>query len=82
MVEEDGDCSEQNPMFKLMEQPGIGTYPVPGSPFNFSSLERQDPAPAPLLGQHTDEVLAQDLGLSSGQIGDLHRRGIVAGCEN
>lgn len=79
MVEEDSDCSEENPMFKLMQQPGIGTYLAPGSPFNFSSSQRQEPVPAPLLGQHTDEVLAGELGLSSGQIGDLRRKGIVAG---
>ncbi len=63
----------------MMEQPGIGTYLAPGSPFNFGSQDRQDPVPAPLLGQHTDEVLAEELGLSSGQIGVLHGKGIVAG---
>ena len=82
MVVEDKDCSEENPIFKLMQQPGIGTYIAPGSPFNFSGVRRQDPAPAPLLGQHTDEVLAGELALSSGQIGELHRKGIVAGGGN
>lgn len=82
MVEEDNDCSEENPLFKLIEQPGIGTYLAPGSPFNFSTQQRQDPVPAPLLGQHTDEVLSEELGLTSAQIGDLHREGIVAGCGN
>jgi|TARA_Y100000310_G_scaffold315424_1_gene365934 2-methylfumaryl-CoA isomerase len=82
MVEEDADCSEENPMFKQIRQPGIGTYPAPGSPFNFSSVPRHDPTPAPLLGQHTDEVLMDELGLSSGQVAELRDEGIVAGGGN
>jgi len=37
--------------------------------------------PAPLLGQHTDEVLLDVLGLDSGAVGRLHDAGIVAGAE-
>jgi 2-methylfumaryl-CoA isomerase len=40
---------------------------------------RHDPAPAPQLGQHTEQVLAEDLGLSGGEIAALRDRGIVAG---
>ena len=35
------------------------------------------PAPAPYLGQHTEEVLAERLGLSSGAIGKLVDRDIA-----
>jgi 2-methylfumaryl-CoA isomerase len=35
--------------------------------------------PAPRLGQHTDEVLGEVLGLSDHEIGLLHDKGIVAG---
>ena len=35
--------------------------------------------PAPRLGQHTDEVLAEVLGLSGGEIAKLHDAGVVAG---
>ena len=34
---------------------------------------------APLLGEHTDEILATILGLSDSEIGQLHDTGIVAG---
>lgn len=34
---------------------------------------------APVLGMHMDEVLADVMGLSQGQIACLHDRGIVAG---
>ena len=67
-------------MFSEVEQPGIGTYLMPGAPLAFT--ERRAPAPrgrAPLLGEHTDEVLAGVLGLSDGEIGRLHDDGVVAG---
>ena len=34
-IEHDADCSTQNPMFRMVEQPGIGTYLMPGSPLEF-----------------------------------------------
>jgi len=40
---------------------------------------RAAPAGAPQLGAHTDEVLADLLGLSSGEIGRLHDAGLVRG---
>jgi 2-methylfumaryl-CoA isomerase len=66
-------------MFSVLEQPGIGEYLVPGSPLDFSALERQAPRRAPVLGEHTDQVLAEVLGMGDGQIGALRDRGIVAG---
>lgn len=79
MVENDPRCSTENPMFAELEQPGIGKYLVPGSPLQFSALERTTPRRAPLLGENTDEVLVELLGMSDGQIGRLHDDGIVAG---
>jgi 2-methylfumaryl-CoA isomerase len=57
---------------------GIGTLPVPGSPVTFSELARMGPAPAPVLGEHTEAILADVLGLGSGQIGKLMDEGVVA----
>ncbi|MEM9247960.1 MAG: CoA transferase [Pseudomonadota bacterium] len=78
-VGEDPDLSEDNPMMTRVEQPGIGTYPVPGNPATFGACPRQHAAPAPQLGQHTEEVLADVAGLSSGEIGRLMDSGVVAG---
>ncbi len=78
MLESDPDCSTKNPMFSMLEQPGIGTYLTPGSPIRFSASENLDARPAPRLGQHTDQILAEELGLSGSQIGVLHDSGIVA----
>jgi 2-methylfumaryl-CoA isomerase len=35
--------------------------------------------PAPVMGQDTDVVLAEVLGMSSAQIGKLHDAGTIAG---
>jgi 2-methylfumaryl-CoA isomerase len=79
MVTTDPRCSPGNPMFAEVDQPGIGTYLMPGSPLDFSAAERLPPAPAPRLGQHTDEILAGVLGLSGAEIGQLHDDGVVSG---
>ena len=79
LVERDRRCSTANPMFAEVEQPGIGTYLMPGSPLAFSHAERLPPTRAPQLGEHTDEVLATVLGLSDREIGRLHDQGVVAG---
>lgn len=52
---------------------------MPGSPLSFSALERLSPTRAPLLGEHTDQILGESLGLSEAEIGRLHDQGVVAG---
>lgn len=79
MVAEDPRVSTANPMFSTLEQPGVGRYLVPGSPINFGAFERQTPRRAPILGEHTDEILSQDLGMSDSEIGSLRDAGVVAG---
>ncbi|MBK6974507.1 MAG: CoA transferase [Sterolibacteriaceae bacterium] len=78
-VQEDPDISTQNPMFSMVDQPGIGPYLVPGSPLAFSECERSAPRPAPVLGEHTDEILSEALGLSESEISRLYEDKIVAG---
>ena len=79
LLQEDWRASEANPMFREIDQPGIGKVRTSGSPLNFRCVPRDDPAPAPLLGQHTDEILGTDLGMSASEIGRLHDEGVVAG---
>ena len=78
-VTEEPDCSTWHPMFDLVEQPGIGEYLMPGTPFEFGQFERAAPVPAPVLGQHTDEILSDLLGMSEVEITKLHTDKIVAG---
>jgi 2-methylfumaryl-CoA isomerase len=69
-------------MVSDIEQPGVGKVRVAGSPLTFAGLDRGPTAPAPKLGQHTDEVLGDVLGLSEVEIGRLHDDGLVAGADS
>lgn len=77
LVEEDPACSVSNPMFSEVDQVGVGRYLTPGLPLQFSTLPRIQPKSAPLLGQHTEEVLVDILGLSGATFGDFVDRGVV-----
>ncbi|MBK9180518.1 MAG: CoA transferase [Acidimicrobiales bacterium] len=79
VVRDDPDCSPENPMFSMVDQPGIGRYPVPGTPLDFSAFERTEPAPAAVLGEHTDEILSTVLGMSDTEISALHDAQVVGG---
>jgi 2-methylfumaryl-CoA isomerase len=65
----------------MVDHPGVGTYLTPGSPLQFGAMERAKPARAPLLGEHTDEVLSSVLGMNEAEIGRLHDERVVAGAE-
>lgn len=78
-IERDADLSTAHPMFSMLQQPGIGSHLAPACPLDFSAVPRLPAAPAPALGQHTDEILLGLLGLSSAQVGALHDAGVVAG---
>ncbi len=77
LVREDPRCSPANPMFAPVAQPGVGTVPIPAIPLSMPG--RLPPRPAPRLGDHTDAVLAEVLGLPAAEIGRLHDAGVVAG---
>ncbi len=80
-VKDDPECSTENPLFSMVDQPGIGEYLTPSQAMKFSEFEHEPPGPAPLLGQHTDEILAEILNMGSLEIARLHDEKIVAGAE-
>ena len=57
--------------------PTAGTMKLVASPMRLSKTPVEVRMPPPLLGQHTDEVLRNELGMSASQINELHQRGIV-----
>lgn len=68
-----------NPLFgPSPANPSGFAYPATRSFANFPGREVGDPRPAPYLGEHSEEVLADKLGLSSGAIGKLIDAGTVA----
>ncbi|MCR9124486.1 MAG: CoA transferase [Rhodobacteraceae bacterium] len=76
-LKEDPDLSEDNPMFRTLNQPGLGQFPVPGSPVSFSGHGRRDPRPAPALGCDTEEILGDVVGLPDTEIAQLFDQGVV-----
>jgi 2-methylfumaryl-CoA isomerase len=79
LVDHDPRVSLANPVWQQIETPGVGSHLAAGSAVRVQGEKRRDVIPAPLLGQHTDEVLLDVLGLSSANVGQLHDQGVVAG---
>ena len=77
-IDEDDDTFADNPMFETQDFDGIGKYMVPRSPVEFSKHLAISPEKPPKLGQHTEEILADIMGLGSGEIGVLFDSGIVS----
>ncbi len=66
-------------MFSMVDQPGIGSYLAPSTPLDFKNVPRRPAKLAPVLGEHTDQILLDILGSSEAEVGRLHDDGIVAG---
>lgn len=58
-------------MLVEMEHPAAGKISIPGFPVKFSATPGSVRTAAPLLGQHTDEVLMGILGLTQDRINEL-----------
>jgi 2-methylfumaryl-CoA isomerase len=77
LVREDPRVSTDSEMWQLVEHPGVGRYLMPGTPLEFSAVPRSPVRRAPLLGEHTEAVLSDLLGLSTAEVGRLERERIV-----
>jgi 2-methylfumaryl-CoA isomerase len=77
-LQHDPRLSLDGPLFSMLEHPSGLRYPAPGAAATFHGADRHDAVRAPRLGEHTDEVLAEVLSLSSARIGELHDAGLVA----
>ena len=66
-----------NPIFGHTANPSGFDYPAAGAFATVPQLERQPPRPAPRNGAHSEQVLAERLRLSSGEIARLIDAGIV-----
>jgi crotonobetainyl-CoA:carnitine CoA-transferase CaiB-like acyl-CoA transferase len=61
-----------------VERPGGGSpIRVAGNPIKLGDAPESGPLRWPTLGEHTDEVLAEDLGMSPEEIAELRDRGVV-----
>jgi len=64
-------------LFEAVDHPLTGTHELPGMPFRFSRVDRWIHRPAPTLGQHNDEVLAE-AGLDAEAIASLRANHVIA----
>lgn len=64
-------------MLVELPHPTAGTVRLAGSPLKLSRTPVQLTEPPPLLGQHTDEVLATYLGYSAEKIARLREEGVI-----
>jgi 2-methylfumaryl-CoA isomerase len=78
-IAEDDRLLRSNKLFAEVSHPSGMRYPSPGPFALLPGVERGIPIAAPRLGEHTEEVLADYLGLPENEIARLHDRGIVAG---
>lgn len=76
LVDSDPACSLDNPMFSLVDQQGVGRVLSPSVPLNFAS-GRLPAQVAPELGQHSEQVLTEVLGLDGAALGRLVDKGVV-----
>jgi formyl-CoA transferase len=67
---------ERRGIMQTMEHPTAGAFKMPGWPVRFGGRTPKV-EPAPLLGQHTKEVLSEWLGLDAKQIEQLGKDNIV-----
>jgi CoA:oxalate CoA-transferase len=64
-------------MLVELPHPQVGTFRTTGLPVKLSSTPGAITRRPPLLGEHTDEVLAQECALSADRIAELRARGVV-----
>ncbi|MFI1721531.1 CoA transferase, partial [Streptomyces sp. NPDC020489] len=65
-----------NGMIVEVDQPGRGTFTTVGNPLKLSDSPTRI-TPAPLLGQHTHDILTTELGLSDEELRQLRADGVV-----
>ena len=81
LLAEDPRVGLSNPVWERIDTPGIGNHLSAGTAVRAKGEERLSIPPAPIVGQHTDEILLDVLGLDSAAVGKLHDAGVVAGPE-
>ncbi|MCG8421632.1 MAG: CoA transferase [Proteobacteria bacterium] len=73
---DDRNVLARNMMVEVDQVEG-GPVRMPGNPVKLSETHEDTFSSPPLLGQHTDEILAQLLGKSAEEIADLRRNSVI-----
>jgi crotonobetainyl-CoA:carnitine CoA-transferase CaiB-like acyl-CoA transferase len=64
-------------MVTSVEHPTAGTVKMLGIPFRFSDTPASIRRAPPLLGQHTEAVLREELGFSDARIAELRKEKVI-----
>ena len=65
-------------MIQEIQHPTCGPMKLINPPVKYSHSQPSIRSAPPTLGQHTDEILGEILGMSEGEIGTLRQEGVVA----
>ena len=63
--------------FEDVEHPVVGKVTTPGAPFKMSASPWQGNGPAPLLGQHNEDIYCGRLGYTEADLADWTRLGVI-----
>jgi crotonobetainyl-CoA:carnitine CoA-transferase CaiB-like acyl-CoA transferase len=63
--------------YETLEHPVVGSHPICAPPFRFASVARWLRSPAPTLGQHSREILAELLDIDDPELDELEAAGII-----
>ena len=63
--------------FRQVAHPDYGTLTYPGQPFKLSDAPEIGATAAPALGEHTEAVLSEVLGMKGAEIAGLRSRGAI-----
>lgn len=77
LVADDGAVIRDQPLINMIDQPGAGALFTPASPIAFGDI-RTPVVRAPVLGEHSDQVVAEWLGDRGYEPDDLRARGVIA----
>ena len=76
IVDDDPQLQHRHHWVKL-NHPEMGESIYNAPPFRISDSRSTPVAPAPMLGQHTDEVLTEILGLTPAEVEDLRQGDVL-----
>jgi crotonobetainyl-CoA:carnitine CoA-transferase CaiB-like acyl-CoA transferase len=73
----DDPQTEARRMIETVEHPVVGDLKIIGTPFKMSGTPTSIRRPPPTLGQHTEEILREELGYADARIGELRATKII-----